>query len=1147
MIDIQTIKSWFQRGMKPTAAQFAAVFDSYRHKSETLQTSDINNLDEALAEKTTANDVEAIIKEKSFPFFTLSKIDEFLWEIWYDHNNIDYDYAKQHFTNELNSHIIGGCSSVRNGNLYGRNLDWYYDNQVDFVVKTNSAKGRYASIGVASVTGITDADMLNEYDAEKFKLLPFKMVDGINEKGLICSINVVPSDMGTTNQLRGKERMPLSMVVKYILDYHSSARTALEDIRDNFDVFANAGQEVHFMCADPTGTYVLEYADNIGIVIDVSDKPVMTNFHLLNVEYNQDGTLDWSSIEDHGMGLERYDLICTMLTNGVSVKDFMPNYLKYSNAYTNENPLCWKTEFTGLTEHYGDITIHSTDEEFMPVVEIGRANYANGRNGGAWHTTHTSVYDMASLKLYVHSQEGNTERIFSLKHSQNIQSDWSETDSASDSFIKSKPAIVVSTDSDSETDVLAAKVGKNLQEEIEDLQAIGKFLSIWDCTTGLPQTNPKVSPYLYKTGDYYLIGLIGDTNYKPDGISYTAGVASSVVDTTDVAIGDMYIYDGTVWKLLLNHSRQFVVDNALSTMSTNPVQNKVITEAIATKTDKNEFTAVQTTANQALGAANNANAAAVAAQGTANTALGNANNAYALADTANGKATDAQGTANNAYTLASQVQGIANEAKGTANNANAAAVAAQGTANTALGNANNAYALADTANGKAVQADGKANSALSSLSSKFDSSKFENKLTYSETGKVPSSMSICMGIYNGVSDNSYEFYEDAVTKNSIRAPKSGVVYNAINPAPRKSQNFQGYTYDKFARAFTDGAVILSRIYYRLESTPSGYSSDWYKYQGSMTPNINDGYCVIESDGTTHMVYVTDVDTNNSYIRFNKSVGTIPSNDSWEVWFIEFGAAIGDYSHVEGYNNKALGANSHVGGCNNVSQKSNSFVHGEGLVDLMHNGAYFGKYNKDYSNWGDKPFFELAYGWNDNRQTMFMVQENSGNVFGKGSYNVMNGDYAEMFEWFDGNSDGTDRVGLFVTLNGNKIVVAKSEDEIIGVVSATPAIVGDSGAMDWKNKYLTDEWGRMLYDIDESGNRKPKLNPEYNSEEDYIPRMYRKEWSPIGLLGKLRIRHDGTLAVGGHCRCNDNGMATASDTGYIVMEVNSDNIATILVK
>ena len=51
MTDLSTIKSWFRRGMKPTAAQFSAAFDSFWHKAEGIAISAINGLAPALAGK----------------------------------------------------------------------------------------------------------------------------------------------------------------------------------------------------------------------------------------------------------------------------------------------------------------------------------------------------------------------------------------------------------------------------------------------------------------------------------------------------------------------------------------------------------------------------------------------------------------------------------------------------------------------------------------------------------------------------------------------------------------------------------------------------------------------------------------------------------------------------------------------------------------------------------------------------------------------------------------------------------------------------------------------------------------------------------------------------------------------------------------
>lgn len=91
-----------------------------------------------------------------------------------------------------------------------------------------------------------------------------------------------------------------------------------------------------------------------------------------------------------------------------------------------------------------------------------------------------------------------------------------------------------------------------LQQQINHLQTIGRFLSFWDATTGLAQTNPQTSPYVYQTGDYFRVGVVatgGGTNYKPSGSSYITGVASTVVETEPLSVGQVYYYDGTNWAL----------------------------------------------------------------------------------------------------------------------------------------------------------------------------------------------------------------------------------------------------------------------------------------------------------------------------------------------------------------------------------------------------------------------------------------------------------------------------------------------------------------------------------------------------------------------------------------------------------------------
>lgn len=98
-------------------------------------------------------------------------------------------------------------------------------------------------------------------------------------------------------------------------------------------------------------------------------------------------------------------------------------------------------------------------------------------------------------------------------------------------------------------------VTSNIQDQIDALEGRGRFLSVWNSTTGLPTTNPGTLPYAYKTGDYYIVGTVGTTNYKPNGSSYT-GTASSTTETETVAVNDVYYYDGTNWLLQINSQRE---------------------------------------------------------------------------------------------------------------------------------------------------------------------------------------------------------------------------------------------------------------------------------------------------------------------------------------------------------------------------------------------------------------------------------------------------------------------------------------------------------------------------------------------------------------------------------------------------------------
>jgi len=117
-----------------------------------------------------------------------------------------------------------------------------------------------------------------------------------------------------------------------------------------------------------------------------------------------------------------------------------------------------------------------------------------------------------------------------------------------------------------------------------------------------------------------------------------------------------------------------------------------------------------------------------------------------------------------------------------------------------------------------------------------------------------------------------------------------------------------------------------------------------------------------------------------------------------------------------------------------------------------------------------------------------------------------GDFAEMFEWEDGNPENEKRVGYTVLVNEEgfirKATMEDNPNDIIGVVSATATITGSAAAFDYNKKYLKDDFEQTL--LDASGNA--MINPDYDESLSYKNRSERPEWDPIGICGKLIVRN-----------------------------------------
>ncbi len=273
----------------------------------------------------------------------------------------------------------------------------------------------------------------------------------------------------------------------------------------------------------------------------------------------------------------------------------------------------------------------------------------------------------------------------------------------------------------------------------------------------------------------------------------------------------------------------------------------------------------------------------------------------------------------------------------------------------------------------------------------------------------------------------------------------------------------------------------------------------------------------------------------------------------------FSTASGTAAHAEGFVTTATDIGAHSEG--SFTTASGFYAHAEGFETSTngHIGAHImgrmGNADTDYS-WflanGTNPPFNLG---------LAAKILGDGNAYIDVAWNTGGADYAEMFETASGNPL---EPGYFVTFAGGSKIrkAAGAEDYILGVSTAFSGFVGDTAALRWKNKYLTDDWGAIRYHDVEVPERhgeddqaivpahiekQPMLNPEWNPQRPYVPRAKRPEWICVGLLGKLLVRDDGSCVPGGYCLPNQQGFATAAPAGYRVMERTGENQVQIMLK
>jgi hypothetical protein len=285
--------------------------------------------------------------------------------------------------------------------------------------------------------------------------------------------------------------------------------------------------------------------------------------------------------------------------------------------------------------------------------------------------------------------------------------------------------------------------------------------------------------------------------------------------------------------------------------------------------------------------------------------------------------------------------------------------------------------------------------------------------------------------------------------------------------------------------------------------------------------------------------------------------------------------IGGNSHVSASGNGSLAGGAGISG-NYVEAKSyysiawgyrakanDSYCFALG-TDPIANRTQFviGRCNKDTTapsgdTSTDGSLFIVGNGTSNGSRSNAFRTATTGQSYGLKSFAGSGADYAEFFEYTDGNPDNEDRRGLMVTLDGEKIRLANAGEKVVGIISADPSFIGDIASEEWHDRYLRDVFGAIITEqvevpeqVDEKTGEiipahtetRKVLNPNYDSEKEYVSREYRKEWGMVGLIGKLVAVDDGTCEVGNYCTVGENGVATLSneETKFYCMKRIDEN-------
>lgn len=336
-------------------------------------------------------------------YYDLKKKTNYLYEITYK------DYIEDVYYETIGYGFTFGCSCVRNKNYFGRNFDFFFNDIPEFVVKVERKEDRLASIGIALSAKIREKGMKKHIYDKELEVVPNATMDGINECGVVCAINVVPGQdvpelTGTNPEA---EDLHVVFIPRFILDNAKSADEAIELLKErNIITTPNVGNNIHVMLADSEKTYIIEFIGNKMIVQKKLDKErVMTNYYT-----------NLKELTEHSHGVERAEILKDNYKEGSTFCGMrkLLQKVRFSNVYRFDNEKEFYSEFATQSQIK---TKESPEwEELLEQVDLGKKAYwitraENKRypaNISTWLTVHNTTYDIDRRFLRISVQEDYT-------------------------------------------------------------------------------------------------------------------------------------------------------------------------------------------------------------------------------------------------------------------------------------------------------------------------------------------------------------------------------------------------------------------------------------------------------------------------------------------------------------------------------------------------------------------------------------------------------------------------------------------------------------------------------------------------------------------------------------------------------------------